>query len=225
MISLSCSILDLIFGSSRRKIHESRFLVEEVRGVSQVSMGYIHRYKLTKSFHFNPRLYLARIKQINFSLFRAVSEVNSKALEIAKECDSERATTTTGEELRGRLHWNYNSCQRCLSHDRRDGIHRHDILIPRRAFLCTMDQLFFSFFFLCTIHSWMFWPCRCKNLGLKQQSLQIFGATEQSSLGKATSTEWPNYRASAKFPNGWSPVGGQCLGIYIKSQSPDYEFN
>ncbi|KAF2655409.1 amidase signature enzyme [Lophiostoma macrostomum CBS 122681] len=39
-------------------------------------------------------------------------------------------------------------------------------------------------------------------------------------LGKTVPSEWCNYRSPGNAPNGWSPVGGQCLGIYCDGQDP-----
>jgi amidase len=39
-------------------------------------------------------------------------------------------------------------------------------------------------------------------------------------LGKSNCSEWGNFRAPEKSISGWSAVGGQCLGIYAKDQSP-----
>ncbi|KAJ5751687.1 hypothetical protein N7520_008604 [Penicillium odoratum] len=37
-------------------------------------------------------------------------------------------------------------------------------------------------------------------------------------LGKATMSEWLNFRSPGIAPNGWSPVGGQCAGIFCENQ-------
>jgi len=37
-------------------------------------------------------------------------------------------------------------------------------------------------------------------------------------LGKTTMSEWLNFRSPGLAPNGWSPVGGQCAGIFCENQ-------
>ncbi|KAF2121003.1 amidase signature domain-containing protein [Lophiotrema nucula] len=37
-------------------------------------------------------------------------------------------------------------------------------------------------------------------------------------LGKTSMTEWLNFRSPGIAPNGWSPTGGQCLGIFCENQ-------
>lgn len=34
------------------------------------------------------------------------------------------------------------------------------------------------------------------------------------------STQWCNYRSPGNAPNGWSAVGGQCIGVYCDEQDP-----
>lgn len=39
-------------------------------------------------------------------------------------------------------------------------------------------------------------------------------------LGKTVGSQWANYRSPGRAPNGWSAVGGQCLGTYHENLNP-----
>lgn len=38
--------------------------------------------------------------------------------------------------------------------------------------------------------------------------------------GKTVASQWLNFRSPGKAPNGWSAVGGQCIGIHCDEQDP-----